>query len=173
MVNGKSIAGAVIVVDMQEYYLELVRQKAREPLIRAHENILRHCAQTNTPVVYLEYAGFGNTIERLRHNSLGITNYGIVRKRHLNGFRELELARMLKLWEVSNVYLTGVFSNACVQSTAKGAIKEGFRVLVSKDAIAEDAVIKNDFRWFKRNAEFYEEHGRALEKIAVSESVKD
>ncbi|MFI5340753.1 MAG: cysteine hydrolase family protein [Candidatus Methylomirabilales bacterium] len=86
-------------------------------------------------------------------------------KRRGNAFSNPRLDEFLQSREVRHVILAGVYANACVEFTAMGAIRRGYRVTVLRDAVAA----ANDRR---RGAALQRMRRRSIE-IADSTSVLD
>lgn len=53
-----------------------------------------------------------------------------------NAFSNPRLGEFLQSRNVRHVILAGVYANACVQFTALGALRQGYRVTVLRDAVA-------------------------------------
>jgi len=60
----------------------------------------------------------------------------IVYKHYPNAFRETNLLKMLKEWEIECVVICGMMTHMCVDATARAAADLGFQVLLAEDACA-------------------------------------
>lgn len=88
------------------------------------------------PVILIRQAGCGALSSRLNRRD---TDY-VVDKSKPNGFTSAELNKILTEIESKNLVVTGLMSNSCVQETCKGALRNGYSVLLIEDA--HDSIIK-------------------------------
>jgi nicotinamidase-related amidase len=65
---------------------------------------------------------------------------------------------------IKNLILTGVFAGACVLETAKGAKKEGIKVLTSD--VLMNRRYESDTRWYKQHTIYHETLGELLTTIS-------
>jgi nicotinamidase-related amidase len=72
--------------------------------------------------------------QRVRHDGIPY-----VAKRHGDAFTNPELHAMLSRAGIRRVLLAGVFANACVRATARGALAHGYQVRVLSDCVASSS----------------------------------
>jgi maleamate amidohydrolase len=65
-------------------------------------------------------------------------------KRQGDAFSNPRLGAFLQSRDVRHVILAGVYANACVRCTARGALKRGYRVTVLRDAVAAASDAKRE-----------------------------
>jgi len=142
---------AVIIVDMQEYFLEDLEEEDRNRIIENQINIIHWCAKNNCPIVVLEYYQRGPTIGILKEKLKRVPRVKTVIKRDDNGFEGTKLNRVLNKLRVKTLLLVGINANACVRSTACGGKKNGFNIATSESLIANDSGRPIDQVWFEKN----------------------
>ncbi len=77
----------------------------------------------------------------------------VVKKRRPSAFTNPTLESMLQEHGVRNLYVLGVFAEACVRATARDAIARGYAVHVIEDAVASNSELKRRFGlWAMRRA---------------------
>jgi len=146
---------AVLLIDMQDSFLGGIRPEEREREIPYQLEVLEHCRQNGVPVIVLEYEKHGPTTKALKDKveSLKVKDY-IVKSQN-DGFVDTCLEEKLKGYGAETVLLMGVNASACVISTAEGALNAGFKIMASKDLMADDCY------WFLPGemADWYKEMG--------------
>ncbi|MEA2097834.1 MAG: isochorismatase family protein [Patescibacteria group bacterium] len=140
----------VILIDMQQIFLDGLKKKNRERIIANQIFIIRWCAQENIPVVVLEYRGSGETIDVLAKELKKIEDLRIILKSYDNGFYYTELKDVLEERNAKNLFLMGINASACVKRTAIGAREEGFSIITSNDVIGGNND-DNSISWYVEN----------------------
>ncbi|MCX6716928.1 MAG: isochorismatase family protein [Candidatus Taylorbacteria bacterium] len=69
----------------------------------------------------------------------------------------------MKKLKAKQILLMGINANGCVQDTAMGAIKRGYKVITSLGIIANSK--GNDLKLSSKNLKWYKENTRVFEDI--------
>lgn len=141
----------VILIDMQQFFIEVLKRKDKKRIIANQIFIIRWCAQKNIPMVVLEYEGCGKTINALTKELKRIKDLKTISKPHDNGFYNTELDYILNKIGAKNLFLMGINASVCVKSTAEGAIGKGFNIITSNDVIVGGYDGNNSIPWYKKN----------------------
>lgn len=166
-VQENSQAGhALIVVDMQQYFLDIVRGQELQEEIPYQIEVIQAAQRNNVPVFVLEFEGAGSTITELM-DVVDDNGYELIIKSHADGFRETSLDSMLRAHNVDSVILAGVYADACVQATANGALERGYSIITSPEII--EGVMGFDIsktdEWYKKHGAWFESHDGLVEYI--------
>ncbi len=165
-VSSKNLA--VLLIDMQDYFLKEVSEEEKKSEIPYQLEVLNYCKNNNIPVFVLEYLQCGETTRILKEkvDSLPVKEY--VTKGYNDGFLKTDLEAKLRSYGIESMLLMGVNASGCVRDTAEGAIRAGFKIMTSKDLIAdpewyvtEEFIIKKNGTHGKsdNSAQWYKEHG--------------
>ena len=65
-------------------------------------------------------------------------------KNYPDAFSSVKLNQFLTANEIDHIYIVGLYANACVYWTIKGALNRGYRVTVIKDGIADKSNAERD-----------------------------
>lgn len=168
---------AVLLIDMQEYFLEDIcdEEKARE--VPYQLEVLDYCKKENVPVLVLEYEGCGQTISILKEKVDSLEKKDYIKKKHDDGFIDTDLAEKLRKNDIEIVLLMGIYASACVLQTGQGAISEGFKIITSKDLIANPKPIpryiynpselsNESIDWYKANGTYVDNYKDLLDLIS-------
>jgi nicotinamidase-related amidase len=155
---------AVIIVDMQDFFLDNFTPKNRELLIMNQIKIIKLCVKNKLPFVILEYKcrGIfrGELIKKL-DKMIKNTQKETIIKESNSGFTDTNLDSILNNLKIKQILLFGINANGCVQDTAIGAIRRGDRVITASGIIASSSrkdlelSVKN-LKWYKKNTTFCE-----------------
>jgi nicotinamidase-related amidase len=155
---------AVIIVDMQDFFLDNFTPKNRELLIMNQIKIIKLCVKNKLPFVILEYKcrGIfrGELIKKL-DKMIKNTQKETIIKESNSGFTDTNLDSILNNLKIKQILLFGINANGCVQDTAIGAIRRGYRVITASGIIASSSrkdlelSVKN-LKWYKKNTTFCE-----------------
>jgi len=155
---------AVIIVDMQDFFLDNYTPKNKELLITNQIKIVELCVKNKLPFVILEYKcrGIfrGKLIQKLDKMIKNTCRETIIKESN-SGFTDTNLDLILNNLKIKKILLLGINANGCVQDTAIGAIRRGYKVITAHGIIASssrkdlDLSAKN-LRWYKKNTIFYE-----------------
>ena len=116
---------AVLVVDMQQGFFkkpyETDLEPSKEELILSQKEVIKECIEKKIPLIYIECRGMGKTIEPLRR-LLKNAKAKKIKKNYACGFSQPHLKKHLKKIGRNQLYFSGILSDACVYSTALGAL---------------------------------------------------
>ena len=126
----------LIIIDMQAEFLTKFRKKNLEPLIEANIALINFAEIKNIPIINFSYEDSGEThyliekeLEKVKypHSPTYLT------KSKDSILAEYETTTFMQ--NKKNVIVTGVNCHACVQDSANDLIKEGYKIITSKDSI--------------------------------------
>lgn len=147
---------AVIIIDMQNFFLKNFTRSIREKLIENQLRVVDACLKNKLPFIILEYKCRGKLrgklIKQLDEKIQNVYKVVFVKENN-SGFTKTKLESILKELRVKNLLLMGVNANGCVQDTAIGALNRGFRVITSCGVIASAS--RNDLDLSKRNKNWF------------------
>ncbi|MFA5887470.1 MAG: isochorismatase family cysteine hydrolase [Candidatus Nanoarchaeia archaeon] len=158
LVQLRQANNAVLVIDMQESFLNELDPEEKEEEIPYQIEVLNAAKRNNIPIFVIEYEGMGSTIDELM-NVISTSDYEIVTKPGNNGFRRTNLDELLKEKGIHSLTLMGVFASACVYATAGGALQSGYEILTSTEVIADSDSTYSTTNHNNQSAEWYAEHG--------------
>ncbi|GEM_PF-1344685 len=173
--NPSSIA--MLLVDMQPLFLELVDKKEAEEEIPNMARMLEYARENKIPVVVIEYKVHDFRIEtidalteKLKYSPMEVR---YVTKTHAGGFRDTNLTQILRDLDVSDVVLMGAYASACVIETAMGALNNNFGIMTSPDLIADPSDLGTLFagpessNWYQENGVWAEDHRKLMDEITT------
>lgn len=140
----------VILIDMQQGFLDYLNNEEQERIILNQMYVIRWCAQENIPIVVLEYKRRKRTIDILIEELESVKNLEIIEKSHDDGFSNAELDYYLKKIGAKNLFLMGINASYCVKETAQGGIEKGYKIITSNDVIACRGG-DNSISWYEEN----------------------
>ncbi|MFC1690997.1 cysteine hydrolase family protein [Nanoarchaeota archaeon] len=151
----------VILVDLQEGFLEKISREELKQELPYIVEVLQHCADNYIPVAALEFQGYGRTIQVLRNEIEKVPQNEYFTKYKRNGFTNSMLAAQLNEWDVNFVFLMGAFASGCVVDTAGGALDSGLGIATSRNVILDEANFPDklmiDF-YFKQKGLYSDNH---------------
>ena len=133
--------GAALLIDMQPEFVRLLEEQTRMRLVTAQAMVIRHCARHDIPLVVIELARRGITIDELYGDINHVPRLARITKTGNSGFFGTGLQVTLKKLNVESLLLMGVNASACVMLTATGAISRGYTVITAPDLIADEQSI--------------------------------
>ncbi|KGX84946.1 cysteine hydrolase family protein [Pontibacillus marinus] len=136
------MAKALVVIDMQKF---MFREEApafqSDRLIERVQSLLKQARETGTPIIYIQHnAGEGTPLE------YGTTNWEIddrigpmdkdivIHKTTPDSFYQTALQGTLDQMGVNHLMITGIQTEACVDTTTRSAFGKGYEVTVVTDA---------------------------------------
>ena len=163
---------ALILVDMQNYFLKNMQKEVRRELIQNQQEIVKECVKKNIPIIELEYKCLGvfrgHTVADIQ-KEVSKGNFILVEKENNSGFTNTRLHETLRSLGVKELILIGINANGCVQDTAIAALHRKYKVTTASDVIA--SVYRSDIdlspqnkKWFKSNTRFLDS-GDELKKV--------
>lgn len=146
---------AVLLIDMQEEWVERVEPATRSEIIAGQVDVIRQCSKLDIPLFVLEYAGEGNTIKILRNEVAKVPRVLTVRKWFDDGFDRTDLCGRMNKLGVETALLMGLNASCCVRSTGTGAINASFDIITAENLIADGRGCEED----DKNIGWYANHG--------------
>lgn len=140
---------ALIVIDMQPYFVERGGNQNEPENVRKVNEILANqvqmiqaAKQSGTPIVFVEYEGYGDTNSVLREAAAGYDNIKFITKNTDGMFdpynnKRDELGEYLRSKEVGNLIITGANGGACVEQSIAGALENNYNVQAYNNGIAD------------------------------------
>ncbi|MDP2908607.1 MAG: isochorismatase family cysteine hydrolase [Nanoarchaeota archaeon] len=162
---------AVLLIDMQAPFLKSILTEEQTKEIPYQIGVLDYCKQKNIPVFVLEYEGYGPTIEVLKEKVDSLEKKVYVTKSCDDGFTGTDLAEQLRKHNIDTLLLMGINATACVISTAEGALDAGFKIMTSKDLIADPSYFHSDegVRWYSTYGVYSNSYKDVLDMISKGE----
>ena len=155
---------AVILIDMQDFFLNNFSSATRNYLINEQSKILDLCVNENIPLVVFEYkaggVNRGKTTPKLEKKIRKISQEIIIKENN-SAFTKTHLDKILKGLKVKRILLMGINANGCVQDTAIAAIHRGYKVITSSELMASASVgklglSKRNIKWYAENTDLFE-----------------
>ena len=131
---------ALIVVDMQwGIFNKSTKVYESECLINNINDAINHCRDLGIPIIFLRFTGEFLLVKNSKEwELLPEINFQegdyIIDKVKSDAFSEPNFVDLLDKLNVKHIYVTGVISHGCVQSTIYGAIKNGCEATLISDA---------------------------------------
>jgi len=159
LMKGNSVAEqkqtkkALLVIDVQENLLNARSRLHMDPIavssfIRNLNKSIEFFEANHLPVIYVVNEWTDPILNLLTGNvckkggkGTGIDkrvyriNDKVYSKSRMNALTNKELSQFLKETSISELYITGLFAEACVRGTAKGAIRNNYRAVIIEDAV--------------------------------------
>ncbi|MBI5126601.1 MAG: cysteine hydrolase [Candidatus Taylorbacteria bacterium] len=154
---------AVIIIDMQDFFLRNFPVSISNKLLDNQKEIINICVIKKLPFILLEYKAGGiirgETTLKLRKL---LKNSKVIIKANNSGFTHTNLDEILRDVHIGTVLLMGLNANGCIQDTSIGALHRGYKVITSKGIIASSSrkdltLSKRNEQWFKNNTIFFED----------------
>jgi nicotinamidase-related amidase len=135
---------ALVLIDCQNTYREGVMQlEGVEPALIECQSLLQRYRDAGRPIIHIQHdAGVGTPYD-VHDRSGAIADVvaphagePIVVKNYPSSFEKTNLNELLKGYGVEDVTLAGFMTHVCVNSTARAAFNNGYRVTVVGNATA-------------------------------------
>jgi len=165
---------ALVIVDMQEFFLKNFIPASRNILVANQEKIIDLCVKNSAPTFLIEYKAGGvlrgKTIGKLSDKVKRILKETIIKESN-SAFTGTDLDKMLQDLNVRKIILMGINANGCVQDTTIGALHRGYSVITSEGVIASSSrgdmsLSKRNKDWFARNTKFFSDFPQLLDYLA-------
>jgi nicotinamidase-related amidase len=146
---------ALLVIDMQEYFLDPVRHaflpsapaivrriNALAAAFRARQRPVLFTRHGNTPADEGQMAAWWHDLPAASdpaadiHSSLELLDSPVIVKTQYDAFHRTDLEARLRRAGVDQLVITGVATHLCCESTARSAFVRGFAVFVAVDGTA-------------------------------------
>lgn len=125
---------ALLVVDIQTGTLAPLI--AKEKLLANVNALIDHFHREKRPIIFIKKVGYGEVSQKVNRE---LTDQ-VVSKVQMDTFKSPDFKKVIAEHDLGEFVVVGLMSNACVQSTCKGALREGYPVTLIEDA--HDSVIK-------------------------------
>lgn len=156
---------ALLLVDLQEDYLgSPALTPPRGEVVSQVASLLARCRAARVPVFHVYTTVRRDRDERMPHWRQvdrwmcveGTPGHAappelrpedgeeIVHKRHFSAFDDDTLLPRLRARGIDEVWLAGIYTHACIRTTAIDAYREGFSVVVAADAVGSDQPLHAD-----------------------------
>jgi nicotinamidase-related amidase len=160
---------AVIIIDMQDFFLEKFTNEKRKVLIENQSRVIAFCMTRKIPIIFVEYQGRGTTTAILQQAVKDVSDTEIVIKDSNGGFTNTNLDEILHNKNVKNIVLMGINASGCVQDTAIGALHRGYQVITSRGVVASstkrDSDLNTSKKWYSENGLFFEDTDGLIDYI--------
>ncbi len=157
---------AVIIVDMQDFFLKNFNTDIKRKLISNQIEIIDFCVKNKVPFIITEYKcrGIfrGKTINKIQSKLKEVKTQKII-KLHNSGFTKTNLDQILNDLKIKKLLIIGINANACVQDTTIGARHRGYKIFVSKGVMACSS--RKDFELSKRNEKWFEKNTTLFKNV--------
>jgi nicotinamidase-related amidase len=158
MIKKKSDLGLVI-VDVQEYFLENLSPDDYIRLIRGLQDMVSVSALNDYPVMVVEDIVGSHTHDYIRSSLAFVQKQKTVDKLYDDAFVNDSNYEVIEDWGIDRVIVSGLYAPACVLSTVKGAQKRGLHTIVIDQLVADrkNSSWKGQVsHWFENNTEYHE-----------------
>lgn len=142
--QNENVKSALLIIDVQEFYFPDGFNPLVEPE-KASQNaakILKYFRSNNQLVVHIKHAT--NKDSLIHQNVLPIEGEKVIKKSHVNSFRETDLLDYLKQNNINQLVICGMMTHMCVEAAARTAADFGFNVILIDDACATQDIIYNN-----------------------------
>ena len=150
----------VVLIDMQQAFLGLFGFIFCRSFLNRQIQLIRKCSQNDIPVVVLEYGGYGKTVPRLMKEVRKVPRYTVMQKHDADGFSNERLYHTLEQYKATQLILTGVNKSVCVMCTAQGAIKAGYRPVITPTLERDTQKLPDyyieRYRWERDNKQHFD-----------------
>ena len=133
-----SINDLVRTARAKKYPVVWVRTEFRQDMTDA----FRHFRKQGTPICVVGSDG-ANLLDEL---DAAPSDTVLVKKRY-SSFFQTELDIMLKNWSVTHLILAGIYTHACVRTTAIDAYQRDYEVILARDCVASNDQEHHNDTW--------------------------
>jgi nicotinamidase-related amidase len=135
------MAKAVVVIDMQERYLEAIRNlQVKENLLRNTQTMLDNLNRGILPI-FIQFVSknYSKPSEKFPPEvAKYISSWeDIINKTCKDAFTNPDLENRLREEGINELFLCGLFSSQCVLETARSARRVGFKVYCARNTMAD------------------------------------
>ena len=138
---------ALLIIDMQDTYLNGVETEKLNKLVSAQLNFLFNPLIKNMDIFLIEYKNEGKTadyiMDSLKKIKSNIKDYTF-QKESPNAFGNQDLYYALEQLKKKNLIVMGVNATGCVLETARNALYYKFKVFTSDDLIEDEGWIRGE-----------------------------
>lgn len=165
---------AVVLVDMQDFFLKNLKSDIKKELIANQLKVINFSIAHNIPFIVLEYKAGGilrgKTIGVLQEKIQNVPGTKVLIKESNSGFTKTNLNQILKEEGIEKLILMGINANGCVQDTAIGALRRKYIVTSSKGIIANTfsgglELSKKNLKWYTEKTRFFDSVDNLLKSL--------
>lgn len=162
----------VVVIDMQDEFLEGVAKQRLDNLIREQKRVMNYAQEKGYSIILVSLNEGGKVNSGLTQGLERYDGISSISKESTSAFNGTNLDFVLKQNRVNHLFLAGISACACVSDTAIDAKDKGYRVSTAQDVIADAGNLSDERmpqlmaiskRYFNKNCEFYESAQSFLE----------
>lgn len=124
----------LIVIDIQNNTTALLLGKKK--FINRVNSVIQYFKENHLPIIYVKQSGAG----KIHKGVLVSESDYVITKNKPTSFSSSEFCQILDKLGATEMVITGLMSNACVQATSKSALKKGYQVTLIEDG--HDSIIK-------------------------------
>ncbi len=161
----KTSKTAVILIDMQDFFLKQHTPENRRALIANQSKVIECCQKNKIPLILFEYKTRGiyrgSTTKSLLEKIKKVPEVLTLIKESNSAFTDTDLHAILTAMKCKKLLVMGINANACVQDTTISAIQRGYKVVIAKGLTASTLQDGKDFS--PKNEAWYKEHSLFLE----------
>ena len=123
-----------ILIDIQERLVMMLNKQ--EPVLKATSRLVNAASIMNIPTILTEQypQGLGKTVYDV--TSVMHESTSIIEKTSFSAMQTSEFVDKVKSYGKKNIVIGGIETHICVYQTVIDLLKEGFNVVVAKDACA-------------------------------------
>ena len=142
---------ALLIVDMQPYFIKELRKGEDDKIIRNQQHVISFCNRNSIPIIVVEYRRYGKALSELTKLA-GNAIAAIIQKEFDGGFSGGELDSILTNLNIKNIFIVGINACYCILSTTRDALYNGYKVVISEDAISGRCChpLDNGMPWFRK-----------------------
>ncbi len=152
---------AILLIDMQRSFVLQLDVADRVKIVARQRRVLTQCIKHNTPVVILEFRGYGATLPSLMERVAKVPRTFSILKEDNDGFENTELHELLSKLDVTSILLMGINASYCVLETAKSAIRLSYSITTAGDLIADP----REYRFKSKEKGWYATNGRMCRSL--------
>ena len=158
---------AVLLIDMQEPFLEMVNQTEFNEELAYQQAVLDYCKDNNVPVIVVNFRDQGPLIPELKYKVDQLKFKDEVIKPSVSGFHDTDLNIKLIGMGIKRVLLMGVYASACVRGTAEDAVERNYQIMASTQLMADHETFGNNesIEWYKRHGIYADNYKDLLRLI--------
>lgn len=149
-----------VLIDIQERLVTMLNKQ--EPVVKATSTLVNAASIMNIPTILTEQypQGLGKTVFDV--TSVMDDSTPVIEKTSFSAMQTPEFAEKLKSYGKKNIVIGGIETHICVYQTAVDLIKEGFNVVVAKDACAS-----RSSDCFKTGIQLMKDAGATISNVEV------
>jgi nicotinamidase-related amidase len=149
---------ALMIIDMQEYFLENVSIDRRMPMIESQRNVIDYFMDKKAPIILVEMKfksqNMGETIPLIKDKVCNYEHALYLNKSVCNALEVPEISEKVSGLEAKTLVIAGVYASRCVNETAMRASLK-YKVHVADDIIAMSDLAIKSYQGFERRKRLF------------------